>query len=268
MAYLKEILEIDRTKEKTAIIGGILMKLKLLLLVAVILVTMTGCIGYSEEMWINDNGSGKVDVEVKIAESIATASGQNNPLSDENLKKTFENVKGIKVTEMKSFKEDGNEVAVIAFNFDSLEALRELNKAKPGFIGETTLTKNEKGQIVFERKLGSGSESQDPQQQAMAKALFSQYVWTYKIHFPYIVASANVEKESIDKSSNTVTWSVPMTNIQSQTMTATLESPTLMSYLIPVGIVALLIAGLFLLIMIIKGRRKAKAEVPTETPAQ
>lgn len=209
-------------------------KLLLFLLLPVLLI---GCINYSEETWLNSDGSGKIAMEISMSEQLlAMMAGQSNadPLSPEELTKSFKGVKGIKVGEVKTYHKDGNQIAAVNFEFSSLEALNNIKSGSgtPGFLGKISFTKNKKGQLVFNRtidkmELGE-TDSGDALSGQMAAAMFSSYSWKYTIHFPSKVISANTGNENINAKTNTVVWEIPLSAFiqNSQVMTATLAAPS------------------------------------------
>jgi hypothetical protein len=232
-------------------------KLLLLLLLPVLLI---GCINYSEETWINDNGSGKISMEISISEQLLEVmAGQSNadPFSPDELTKSFKGVKGIKVGEVKTYHKDGNQIAAVNFEFSSLEALNNIKSGNgtPGFIGKISFAKNKKGQLVFTRtidkmELGE-ADSDNALSGQMAAAMFSSYNWKYTIHFPSKVISANTGKENINTKTNTVVWEIPLSAFiqNSQAMTATLAAPNPWFHIIIIVAAILVIAVLALAIL-------------------
>jgi hypothetical protein len=201
--------------------------LGLILLTSIL--AMTGCLNYSEETWLNQNGSGKLKMEIAISEAFMSMSGQNGevPFSLEKMQQSFKGAKGVKLISSKSYNKNGNRVMELMIEFKSLKSLeawmsRDNQSGDPGFIGKTTMTKNKKGQVVYSRVLAFNTESASPSKKGdqddpnaamgeeMMSGLFANYVWQYTIHFPYKVISANTANNYIDRKTNTVRWDLPL----------------------------------------------------------
>jgi hypothetical protein len=244
------------------------LKLLFLLLLPLLLV---GCINYSEEAWLNADGSGKISMEISTSQqliALMSQQGNGNPFSQEEVAKPFTGVKGIKLGEVKSYPKDGNQVAVVNFEFSSLQALQSVKDGNgaPGFLGKISFTKNKKGQLIFSReiekmKLGNTADAEQTDSDSdlagqMSAAMLAGYNWKYKVHFPASVVSANTAKENIDARTNTVVWEIPLSSIAqgSQTMTATIKAP--FPWLTMIIIVAALFVIAALVLVIFKLTQK------------
>ena len=240
-------------------------KMMLLLLVPLFLI---GCVNYSEETWLNSNGSGKMSMEISISEqfvAMMTQEGSSNPFSQKELAKPFKGVKGIKLGEVKTYHKDGNQVVAMNFEFESLKALQNVKSSDgtPGFLGKITFTKNKQGQMVFKRTIEQTNMGQsDPTEQTdsengldsdlqnqMSAAMFSGYYWKYTVHFPSKLINATTD--TIDKKTNTVVWEIPLSDLstKSHVMTATIEAPMNWSIIIIIAAAFVFIAALVVVIL-------------------
>jgi hypothetical protein len=249
------------------------MKLRFLLLLVAVMLLVSGCINYSEEMWLGANGAGKLTMELKVAESLLRLSpnSKSDPFSKEKLEEPFKDVKGIRVTETRSYTEGDSRVALIALTFDSPEALQNINQAEgtPPFLGIITLVKNDKEQLTFTRvinKSAGQSNNRSEFDRQMAAQLFSQYVWKYTIHFPGRVLEANTPKEKIK--GDTVIWEKTMGEFMqsAEPLTATIQLPTLTSVLINIGLILAGLLALYILFIIVKKKLKKIFAKQEKTP--
>lgn len=193
----------------------------------ILLFAVSGCISYSEETWLNDNGSGKLKMEIGVNESLmnmAAKEGNGDPFSEDKIKSSFKNNKNVKIINAKSYNKDGNRVLQMVLEFKSFKSLEasmnnKNSSSNPGFIGHITMTKNKKGQIVFDRVLALNSPSSSEKKSddaaigEMMNGLLANYVWKYTVHFPYKVISANTADEYIDHKTNTVRWDFALTSL-------------------------------------------------------
>lgn len=201
------------------------------------LLIISGCINYSEETWLRENGSGKMKMEFAINEAIIDSeTSSNEPSSMEQIKKSFSDKKDIKLISAKTFNKDGNQVMQMEIEYKSLKALEALNNSEgnTSFIGKITIRKNKKGQLIFTRVLSLNSPGSKNSEQnnefsqmgeQMMNSMFSNYVWKYTVHFPYKVISANTADDYIDRKTNTIKWDVSLLSVSKkpQKMTAVLK---------------------------------------------
>ncbi len=233
-------------------------KLLFLLLLPILLI---GCINYSEETWINSDGSGKIIMEISTSEQFAALmSGQSNsdPFSQKELGQPFKGVKGIKLKNIKTYHKNGDVIAAINFEFSSLDAFNHIKNgsSSPGFLGQIHFSKDNKGRLIFTRtidkmELSQGKETNETDSNNftgdMSAALLSGYNWKYKVHFPAKVLGANTTHDNIDAQTNTVTWNIPLSDIvkSPQTMTATIEAP------LPWLTILMIVSGLLIIIGVV-----------------
>ena len=74
------------------------------LLLAIVL-GMSGCIGYEEELWVNPDGSGKVQFKIILSEFLAKAMKEKGEevFSEEQLSAKFGERDGLKIEEAKTY---------------------------------------------------------------------------------------------------------------------------------------------------------------------
>lgn len=201
------------------------MKTKFLIALFILISVTSGCINYTEETWLKDDLSGRMSFKMELAEELyAMASQGQQPFDSKEFGKMFE-VKGIKLTEYKTYTEAGNQVLAVDFTFLSLEALKNIKANNDGFafIGKVSATKNKKGQLVFTRIISNNQDASEVN--SFTASLFSKGKFKITVHFPFKIISANTSDKLIDLKNNTVTWefSFLSTMLKPQEMTAVLE---------------------------------------------
>ena len=212
----------------------------LAVMVVLILITVTGCIGYNEETWLKKNGSGKIFFELSVP-----GLAEDNVLSEEGLAESFAKTKGIKLLEAKSYHDNGNKVVQATIAFDSLKAL---NEHKEAFWGEISLEKGKRGQLLFTKVISLGTNEKTAGF-SEAASMLQGYQWKYTVHFPYKVSDANTAERLIDTKKNTVTWEVSLAGLASgsRELKATLKTTNYWLYgAIVLVIVAAVLSGVLL----------------------
>jgi tetratricopeptide (TPR) repeat protein len=222
------------------------------------MVLFAGCIEYDEEMWLNKDLSGRLKMTLKVAE-MAAPEGQGDPF--QGLSERIRAVKGLKLAESRTFREDRKNCSTMVIEFDDVKTLSQLQdeQRKGGPFGSISVENLDNGTIKFQRVLTTGAE-ENPQAAAMAHAMFGQANWNYVAHFPCKIETANVSENRIDKKRNTVTWTYSLADLmtKSQTMQATLDPRRF-----PWGTVAAVVAGAALLLLTARlAQRRRAAPLP------
>jgi hypothetical protein len=235
-----------------------------LLLLLLLPVLCAGCINYSEESWLDANGSGKISMEISTSEQFAALIAQENSgisFSQKELEQPFKDLTGIKLEGVKIYHQNGNQIATVNFKFTSFKALNHINNSNGvfGFLGKISFIKDKKGQLVFTRTIAKINFNHSTQTDgtsnngfadSISAAMLSGYNWKYTIHFPGEVLSANTANDNINTKTNTVVWEIPLAKLlaNSQTLTATIATPNpWFIYIIVAG--ALLVVAIFILVI-------------------
>jgi len=206
---------------------------RLLLLILPFLLVLS-CIEYEEEMWVNNDGSGKIKMKISMPKFLSEYETEGEGISSfdgENVKKKFEEIDGLTLIDSKSYEEDEKNVIEMVVKFDSFEILAKANEEEDNklFIGDIKMEKDGDGRIVFKRTVSmedSSKSEADKESEKLMAAMFGQYKFSYIVHFPNKVIEANTSDDNIDQKLNTVKWTFPLTSIISapQEMVATLDA--------------------------------------------
>jgi hypothetical protein len=186
-----------------------------LLFVLVIAGLLGGCIDYDEEMWLNGDLSGRVNMMISVQEEIVKgATGLEKDLSEAGVRRDVERVPGVRLESFESFREAGKVIAKLRITFDSLE---KLTRHETG-AGESTplsllgsLSLREEGRKwLLERTLTALPETKakstgsDLLAKGLGSLLFSKNHLAYKLHLPGEIITANTQR--IDAKERTVEW--------------------------------------------------------------
>lgn len=183
-----------------------------LILIAVLL---GGCVDYHEEMWLNSDLSGRVNMVISVQEEIVKgATGLEKDLSEEGVRRDVERLPGVKLEGFESFREAGKVVAKLRINFDSLEKLTRheasAGESTPLSLLGTMSLREEGRKWVLERTLTALPETKakstgsDLLAKGLGSLLFSKNHLSYKLHLPGEIITANSQR--IAAKERTVEW--------------------------------------------------------------
>jgi hypothetical protein len=153
-------------------------------LAVAMLMLMSSCIGYDEELIIHENLSGEASVTLTLPNVLVTKwENVATELEKVNIEKRLDKVSGVK---LKSYeKTEGRQPTIrLVIAFSSLEKLNEaIAKNPPAAVwaGQFTITKEE-GKTKVERKLGVGDAGKD-----LPSGLYA----LYKTHFDGTIVATN-----------------------------------------------------------------------------
>ena len=192
-----------------------------------------GCIEYTEKLWINDDGSGRITLKIGIdnamlslgeadddVDVLITAFEENKEMIQDTLTRLFEKFGGIKYKEIDVYENYGSSWFKGTFEFDSINSLnnglrqfQELSNLNEETydLFDIEITEKSDGEIFFERNLMPIAEDDMEEMKLnplfkIAEETLKRYESEFTVYFPYRVTSANTEDEYIDSSDNKVTW--------------------------------------------------------------
>jgi hypothetical protein len=228
-----------------------------------IVTLLTGCIDYEEEMWLNGDLSGRVNMVVSVREEIVKgATGLEKDLSEAGVRRDIERLPGVKLESFESFREAGKVIAKLRITFDSLEKLTRhettVGESTPlSLLGATSL-RSDGRKWIFERTLAAlpktktQSTGSDMLVQGLGSFFFSKNHLTYKLHLPGEIITANSQR--IDAKERTVEWSY--------TLAQAMREPPVMRVewqkpfpILPVA-AALILAGLAVTVFVSRRKRQ------------
>lgn len=198
------------------------MKRCVLVLLISCLLVLGGCIEYQESLELYEDGTGQLSImmgfDLSMMEMFSSDDDDEDMDMDMGLDfiENIPDMDGITVLLEESYEEDGWEWSKVVFSFDSLEHLRALNEIEieeedgSDFLGHLTWERGDDGYYIFNRELplfgDDSDEEMDEMTIDMMLSFFGDVQFVYSVTFPRAVLETNTETESIDSSTNTVTW--------------------------------------------------------------
>ena len=185
-----------------------------------LLFVFIGCLEYHEEMWLEKDGSGKLNFKIGLAEFIAMLDNLGDDDEDifdrKKITDELNSIEGIEVLSSDSYYKNGRKWVEIELTFDSVENLSNLQNMEegPALVGDIYWEKNEKGKFGFFRTVKtdiSSSSDDNTDNENQTVEILKQYEWSYIVHFPGKVIETDDTGEITDKT--TVTWTFPLTDI-------------------------------------------------------
>ncbi len=203
-------------------------------LLAALLLLLSGCVEYDEELWLNSDGSGRAKVRL-IHHSYYS--------NLEKITKQFEKT-DVTLNNATSKQSGDNMIYELEFEFKSIDAFNSVNDrlAATDFWGLMTLGKNANGDIEYRRRISLGNKEEmeelpefDPEQynapgsfedgsyvdyeeyinnlpddDDIVQGIYEQQqtepqIWSYKLHVPWRIIHAG-DAASIDRKHRVVTW--------------------------------------------------------------
>ncbi len=209
---------------------------KHILIIAMLLLTLFGCVHYEEELWLNRDGSGKAKL------ILIHRSANENP--DEILKKAELN--GIHLQSYSIKRNGPNVIYNVQFKFDSIEAFNNVNDqvGNADFWGKITLNKEKGRRITFKRRISLGDQEEvDDFEMLLRSTITDHPTWSYKVHLPWKIISTNADEANVDRKGRTITWNYDTEQLWNKTeyMTIELEKPFPWLLVVLGGIIGILV---------------------------
>lgn len=230
-----------------------------LLVLTALLLLLSGCVEYDEELWLNSNGSGRARMRLVHQSYYANTQEIMNKLDKPGIH--LENI---------TRKQSGSKMIYeVELKFDSIEAFNSVNDQlwSADFWGNITIAKNAKGNIEFKRLISLGSQNAAPEgtgfpggpgeydaagedssmfdsddnlvydedyinslpdDNDILQGIYMQQqtehpMWTYKLHLPWKIIHAGDNSQSIDHANRVVTWKFDTLNMWNKKELMTVE---------------------------------------------
>ena len=229
--------------------------MKKLAMVAVLLL-FSGCVRYSEELWFNEDLSGRIKVDVLVEEKTARNIEKTgiDIFTEEGVNELYGGIEGVRVIEMSSATDSTDRLTTFTLSFDSLEALQHIAGALKDteFLGFITVEENPSGSSTFERKVVLRKDAR----RLITPEEMNSIEWNFKVHFSGKVLEANTPPDK-ERKNDTRVWVYPLRELVNspQTMKATFAPVS--SY----NIFAFMIAGVvFITLFLVLHRMLTKRE--------
>lgn len=192
-------------------------------LVALVLAAgLSGCFQVDEEIWHNQDGSGRFRLDVGLSEDVLSFLNSNageggKTMSDswKALNDAPKNNPNIKNAKLDEFAKDGMHHFTADFDLTSIEKSNATSAGgSDSGLGNFKIEKLANGNYRFSQTLGisdGGQSPQDDQSRAMMVAAMQDRYWTVKLHTSKVVASDKAA--TVDAKTGLVAWKLPMAQL-------------------------------------------------------
>ena len=258
-----------------------------------------GCFEILEEVWINNDGSGRIKIDIGISEammSMGTSDSSANTFADldKDFQKTKEEVEKnpkIKRVDFKQYSDGGmkhfafdvevrdlsalNDFQKIVYSSEKKDTAKEASAEQGMPLENSELTiEKQNGKIVFVRRIGQKPATEDTSTsaegdsagkafedmgKAMAGAMFGNFSYTVRLHADNI-SSTNGK---LDDQKKTVEWKIPLGELM------TGKHRELRAEIVPAGgnmvmwiVAALVILGVVVGVVTMMRRKKEVPPMP------
>ncbi len=216
---------------------------------ALLLLMISGCVHYDEELWINRDGSGRAKLR------LVHRSQYDNP--EEILKQA--SMPGIHLQKYDIERIGPDVIYTVYFKFSNVEAFNNVNDrlGSADFWGKITLNKGNDRTIVFKRRISLGSlEGEDEIEDIFRTQISKSPVWSYKLHVPWKIISANALAENIDRKTRTISWQYDTGYMWNKTQYMTVEMQKDLPWLVYIlGVLGIVIVAISIFWLVRIARR-------------
>lgn len=192
------------------------------------IVLLSGCVQYSEHLSLDRQGSGRLIFKMGIMdmESILDEDPDDSAVIMEE-EDDFGDFPGITVVDATTYAADGFVWSEITLEFESLDALvQALESEEFVTTGEISFAEKD-GYLMFKRTLpvlslesedDAGMDFAEDMPIEMVEMFFADITWVYEVTFPNTIIESNAQDDDVDLATNTVRWSVLVTDLFSEEM--------------------------------------------------
>lgn len=227
--------------------------MKHLWIILFLFLLLAGCVEYEEELWLNQDGSGRASLKLVHRSNYANA--------EEIFRKA--ELPGIHLLDSQVSRSGPYVVYKVSFRFDDIEAFNNVNDqlSEADFWGAVTLNQTPEGKIVFKRRISLGSQetgdSDDILENIYSQQQTRHPVWRYKLHVPWRIVSANTAPDMINRDERTISWEYDTNQMWNKYETMTVEMERGTSWLVYalIGLVGILVV--FFILWLIRSARRS-----------
>lgn len=215
------------------------------------------CVDYTEDFTIKTNGSGTIHSVISLNENLAD--DDPNQLKT-NLEKMFASGKGLSLASYTVTNQGDRQITDFTVAFDHVGDLKSALSGGDNDVAKyfgTFEAEEQDDRYVMKRTIDlTGQDKNSDQEKGklggaikklMAKALLKDSYLTYRMTFPTAVLKANAP--NIEAGTHTVEWQFSVGDAVKAplVMTAEIQKPPFLKWLLGAGIAVLIFGGAFLL---------------------
>jgi len=173
------------------------------------------CVDYEEEMWLNNDLSGRLAITLSVQEELVKGNtGLERDIREEVIRRDIERIPGVKLQSFRAFRDAGKIIEKMVIEFDSVEKLSryETSIGEAGAVSllGTFKIQEARGRISFERtvpvlpRLQGSTAVKDLFVQGLSSLFLGKNYLDYKLHLPGEIINANTQR--VDGANRIVEW--------------------------------------------------------------
>jgi len=166
-------------------------KMKQIAVLGLLILILSGCVDYSEELWLKKDGSGRVKMTIGVLTNYENKQEINK----------YMNQPGITLISKSVYRKNDYTFYKLDFRFKSLEAFNNLNDriTNADFFGRISLVKDKDGTITLKRRiaLGSLASEEDEIEKLIMSRNQDKLKWRYKMHLPWKIIKSNAASAKV-----------------------------------------------------------------------
>lgn len=176
--------------------------IRIIIFFVLILVLLTSCIEYREELWLEHDLSGRINFEIGLP---ILTSINDDEISELSIVALCDSVEGINVVSHSTYMLDENTWVHVELSFENILLLNEIENE---WFGEFYIL-DEKDSRTIKRFISMSDTINVSSGQfgnVLKYAMLGQYSWIYTMHFPDELYEVNAHIARTDTVSNTAVW--------------------------------------------------------------
>jgi hypothetical protein len=188
-----------------------------------LLAFLTSCIEYREELWLEDDNSGRLYFEIGLP---PLTSIEDEDISELSIVSLCDTIEGIDVIEHHTYEIEEMTWIHIELEFKNILLLNEIENE---WFGEISIVDDDKTRTIKRYITLSDTINVNSNQfgKMLKFAMLGQYAWTYKLHFPDKIIETNAHIARTDTLTNTVLWEYNLASLinEQKVMTGQFRKP-------------------------------------------
>lgn len=176
---------------------------KNLILALILTLLLSSCIEYREEMWLENDNSGRVIFELSLPQHTDI---EEDEISELSIVCLCDTVEGIEVTNHTTYQVEDITWIHVEMDFEDILLLNEIENE---WFGEISITEGEEGDRILNRYITMSDTINVSSNQfgnLLKHAMLGQYSWIYTMHFPDELYETNAPIARTDTLTNSAMW--------------------------------------------------------------
>ena len=172
-------------------------------LIAAMILLLSSCIEYREEMWLEKDNSGRVVFELSLPQYTDI---EDDEISELSIVALCDTVDGIDVTKHTTYHVEDITWIHVEMDFEDIMLLNEIENK---WFGEISISDDDDGNRTLKRYITMSDTvnvSSNKFGNLLKHAMLGQYTWIYTMHFPDELYETNAPLARTDTLTNSAMW--------------------------------------------------------------